>query len=41
MNLKEREKKDKYFDLARELKKAVEHESKDRANCDRCFKHNN
>ena len=29
INLKESEKKDKYLDLAREIKKAVEHESND------------
>ena len=34
INLKECEKKDKYLDLARELEKAVEHESDDCANCD-------
>ena len=39
--LKESEKKDKYLDLARELKKAVEHESDDCANCDWCVRHNN
>ena len=39
--LKESEKKDKYLDLARELKKAVEHESNDCANCNWCVKHNN
>ena len=31
------EKKDKYLDLARELKK---HESDDCTNCDWCFRHN-
>ena len=41
INLKESEKKDKYLDLARELKKAVEHESNDCANCDWYFRHNN
>ena len=41
INLKESEKKDKYLDLARELKKAVEHESNDGANCDWCVRHNN
>ena len=41
INLKESEKKDKYLDLARELKKAVEHESNDCANCDWCVSHNN
>ena len=34
INLKESEKKDKYLDLARELKKSVEHENNDCANCD-------
>ena len=37
INLKECEKKDKYIDLARELKKAVEHESDDCTHCDWCF----
>ena len=32
----ESEKKDKYFDLARELKKTVEHESDDYINCNLC-----
>ena len=41
INLKECEKKDKHLDLARELKKAVEHESNDCANCDWCVRHNN
>ena len=41
INLKEREKKDKYHDLARELKKGVEHESNDCTNCDWCVRHNN
>ena len=41
INLKDGEKKDKYLDLARELKKAVEHESNDCANCDWCVRHNN
>ena len=41
INLKEREKKDKYLALARELKKAVEHESNDCANCDWFLRHNN
>ena len=36
INLKESEKKDKYIDLARELKKNVEHESNDCANCECC-----
>ena len=41
INLKESEKKDKYLDLGRELKKTVEHESDDCTNCDWCFEHNN
>ena len=41
INLKESEKKDKYLDLARELKKAVEHESNNCVNCDWCVRHNN
>ena len=41
INLKESEKKDKYLDLARELKKTVEHESNDCANCDWCVRHSN
>ena len=41
INLKESEKKDKYIDLARELKKTVEHESNDCANCDWCVRHSN
>ena len=41
INLKESEKKDKYLDLARELKKTVEHESNDCANCDWCIRHSN
>ena len=41
INLKESEKKDKYLDLAREVKKTVEHESNDCVNCDWCVRHNN
>ena len=41
INMKESEKKDQYLDLARELKKAVKHESDDCANCDWCFCLNN
>ena len=41
INLKECEKKDKYLDLAREIRKVVEHESNDCANCDWCVRHNN
>ena len=38
---KEWEKKDKYLDPARKLKKAVEHESDDCTNCDLGVWHNN
>ena len=41
IKLKECEKKDKYLNLARELKKAMEHESDDCTNCDWCFWHSN
>ena len=41
IKLKECEKKDKYLDLARELKKTVEHESNNCANCNWCVRHNN
>ena len=41
MKLKECEKKDKYLNLARELKKTMEHESDNCANCDSCFWHSN
>ena len=37
VKLKETEKKDKYQDLARELKKTVEHESVVYINCSWCF----
>ena len=42
IKLKESEKKDKYFDLARELKKKknIEHESDDYTNHDWCFWYN-
>ena len=40
INLKKSEKKDKYLNLVRELKK-LEHESNDCANCDWCVRHNN
>ena len=36
VKLKEREKKDKYQDLAKELKKTVEHESDIYTNCNWC-----
>ena len=41
INLNESEKKNKYLDLVRELKKNVEHESNDCANCDCCVRHSN
>ena len=41
IKLKECEKRDKYLDLAKELKKTMEHESDDRTNCDWCFCHSN
>ena len=41
INLRESEKKDKYLDLARELKKNVEYESNDCANSDWCVRHSN
>ena len=41
ININECEKNDKYLDLARELKKAVEHESNDCTPCDWCFRHTN
>ena len=37
IKLKECEKKDKYLDLARELKKTIEHEGDNYTNCDRFF----
>ena len=37
VKLKEREKKDKYKDFARELKKTVEHEGDNYTNCNWCF----
>ena len=37
IKLKECEKKDKYLDLARELKKTKEHEGDNYTNCDWCF----
>ena len=36
VKLKESEKKDKYLDLARDLKKTVEHERDDYLNCNKC-----
>ena len=43
INLKESEKKDKYLNLAREIKKLcnMKHESNDGANCDWCVRHSN
>ena len=41
INLKESEKKDKYLDHARELKKTVEHENNDCTNCDWSVRHSN
>ena len=41
IKLKECEKKDKNLNLARELKKAMEHEGDNYTNYDRCFWHNN
>ena len=41
MKLKTCEKKDKYLDLAREIKKLWKHESDDCTNCDWCVRHNN
>ena len=37
IKLKESEKRDKYLDLARELKKTMEHEGDNYTNCDWCF----
>ena len=39
LKLKESEKKDKYLDLARELKKTMEHEGDNYTNRDWCFWH--
>ena len=41
IKLKECEKKDKYLDLARKLKKTMEHEGDNYTNCDWCFWHDN
>ena len=41
IKLKEREKKDKYLDLAKELKKIKEHEGDNNTNCDWCFWYSN
>ena len=39
IQLKESEKKDKYLDLARELKKTMEHEGNNYTNCDCCIQY--
>ena len=41
IKLKESKKKDKYFDLVRELKKTMEYESDDYTNRDWCFHYSN
>ena len=41
IKLKECQKKDKYLNLARELKKTVEHAGDNYTNCDWCFWHGN
>ena len=41
IKLKECEKRDKYLDLARELKKKMEHEGDNYTNCDWGFWHGN
>ena len=41
IKMKECEKKDKYLDLARELKKTMEHVGDNYTNCDWCFWHGN
>ena len=41
IKLKKCEKKDKYLDLMRELKKTMEHEGGNYTNCDWCFWHSN
>ena len=41
IKLKECKKKDKFLELARELKKTMEHEGHDCANCDWWFWHSN
>ena len=41
IKLRECEKRDKYLDLARELKKNMEHEGDNYTNCDRCLWHGN
>ena len=41
IKLKECEKRDKYLDLARELKKTMEYEGDNYTTCDWCFLHGN
>ena len=41
IKLKECEKRDKYLDLARKLKKTMEHEGDHYTKCDWCFWHAN
>ena len=41
IKLKECEKKDKFLDLARELKKTMEREGDNHTNCDWCFWYSN
>ena len=41
INPKECEKRDKYLDLARELKKTMDHEGDNYTNCDWCLWHGN
>ena len=41
IKLKEYEKKNKYLDLAYELKKTMEHEGDDYTNCDWCIRYSN
>ena len=41
IRMKKCEKKDKYLNLARELKKTIEHEGDNYTNCDWCFWHGN
>ena len=41
IKLKESQKKDNYTDLARELKKTMEHKGDNYTNCEWCFWHSN
>ena len=41
IKLKESEKKDNYLDLARELKKTMEHQGVNNTNCNWCFLYSN